>query len=74
MSQKTLSQRFKFDPYLLALIATVAFASLVPARGVAAPIVGYVTDFAIAGLFFLHGARLAPQTIVAGMLDAIFLV
>ncbi len=67
MARKFLPERFKFDPYLLALVATVVFASFVPARGAAAPIVGVVTNVAIAILFFLYGARLAPQTIVAGV-------
>jgi sodium/bile acid cotransporter 7 len=56
-----------FDPFLLALIATVTAASLLPARGQGAVAVGWAGDVAILLLFFLHGAKLSRQAIVAGM-------
>jgi len=59
--------RLRIDPYLIALAATVALASVLPATGAAAPIVSTVTDLAIALLFFLYGARLSPQAILAGI-------
>jgi sodium/bile acid cotransporter 7 len=52
------------DPFLLMLIATVLTASLLPARGVAATWTDWLADFAIALLFFLHGARLARTAIL----------
>lgn len=55
-----------FDPFLIALIATVAAASLLPARGIGATIAGWAADGAILLLFFLHGAKLSRQAIVAG--------
>jgi sodium/bile acid cotransporter 7 len=55
-----------FDPFLLALVATVTLASLLPARGIGATIAGYAADGAILLLFFLHGAKLSRQAIVAG--------
>ena len=55
-----------FDPFLLALIATVTAASLLPARGIGATIAGWAADGAILLLFFLHGAKLSRQAIVAG--------
>ena len=55
------------DPFLLFLIATVATASIAPCRGEAAKITGDVTDAAIALLFFLHGAKLSRQAILAGI-------
>jgi sodium/bile acid cotransporter 7 len=55
------------DRYLIALIGAVLLATLLPARGVAAPVVGDATSAAIALLFFLYGARLAPQAVVAGL-------
>jgi sodium/bile acid cotransporter 7 len=59
---------FRFiDPFTVLLIGTVALASLLPCRGEAAAIFGYVTDFAIALLFFLHGAKLSRQAILAGI-------
>jgi sodium/bile acid cotransporter 7 len=55
-----------FDPFLIALILTVAAASLLPARGWGASVAGWAADGAILLLFFLHGAKLSRQAIVAG--------
>ncbi len=55
-----------FDPFLALLIATVATASLLPARGMGATIAGWLADGAILLLFFLHGAKLSREAIVAG--------
>lgn len=57
----------RIDPFTLALLATVLLASLLPVRGAAAPVMNGVTDGAIALLFFLHGAKLPPDAIVAGL-------
>lgn len=54
------------DNFTLALIATVTVASLLPCEGTAAVIFGWVTNLGIALLFFLHGAKLSRQAIVAG--------
>ncbi|HEY1125852.1 MAG TPA: bile acid:sodium symporter family protein [Sphingobium sp.] len=51
------------DPFLVLLIAMVALASLLPARGEAAIWVEWAADFGIALLFFLHGARLSRAAI-----------
>ena len=59
--------RFKPDTFLMLLIATVAFAAVLPARGAATAIVGNVVTVAVAALFLLYGARLAPQAIWAGL-------
>ena len=58
--------RSRIDPFLTAILATVAIAFLMPARGEAASAVGWLTDIAIALLFFLHGARLSPQAAFLG--------
>jgi len=58
--------RLLFDNFTLFLIAVVAAATLVPAHGVGAVIFGWITDLAIALLFFLHGAKLSRQAIIAG--------
>ena len=50
----------RIDWFLTAILLTVAFASLMPARGETAVVVGWLTDAAIAALFFMHGARLSP--------------
>jgi len=58
--------RFLPDNFTLTLIATVILASLLPASGHTAVAFGWVTNLAIALLFFLHGAKLSRQAIVAG--------
>lgn len=55
-----------FDPYILALLSTVALASVFPARGMGATIFDYAADAAIVLLFFLHGAKLSREAIMAG--------
>lgn len=57
----------KLDPFLLMLLAVVGLASILPARGEAAAMASRVGDVAIAVLFFLHGAKLSRQAIVAGI-------
>lgn len=54
------------DPFLLALLATVLLASLLPARGAFAPLVDRAADAGIVLLFFLHGAKLSREAIVDG--------
>jgi sodium/bile acid cotransporter 7 len=58
--------RSRIDPFLTAILATVGIAFLMPARGEAASTVGWLTDIAIALLFFMHGARLSPQAAFLG--------
>lgn len=55
------------DPFLMLLMITMAAASLLPARGAAVPLFEGATDLAIILLFFLHGAKLSRQAIVAGI-------
>ncbi|WP_259755077.1 bile acid:sodium symporter family protein [Pseudomonas sp. GCEP-101] len=54
------------DNFTLALIATVTVASLLPCEGTAAVVFGWITNLGIALLFFLHGAKLSRQAIIAG--------
>jgi len=56
----------RIDWFLAAILLTVAFASLMPARGDVAVAVGWLTDAAIALLFFMHGARLSPEAALIG--------
>ncbi|HUO97598.1 MAG TPA: bile acid:sodium symporter family protein [Rhizomicrobium sp.] len=58
--------KLRIDPFIVALLLTVALASLVPCAGETARIMGWITDGAIALLFFLHGARLSREAILAG--------
>ncbi|UFQ97693.1 bile acid:sodium symporter family protein [Pseudomonas wenzhouensis] len=54
------------DNFTLTLLAVVLAATLLPARGQAATIFEWITNLAIALLFFMHGAKLSRQTILAG--------
>ncbi|OEZ00015.1 MULTISPECIES: bile acid:sodium symporter family protein [Stenotrophomonas] len=60
--------RLRPDNFTLALLGTVLLASFLPMHGPAAMVLDDVTDVAIAALFFLHGARLPRESIVAGLL------
>lgn len=55
------------DNFVIALVATVALASLLPAQGVVALTLEQVTKVAIGLLFFLHGAKLSRAAILAGI-------
>jgi solute carrier family 10 (sodium/bile acid cotransporter), member 7 len=66
MPRRTLISRLPVDPYIAAIVGMVCLASVVPARGSGAVAAGHLTTVAIALLFFLHGARLAPQAALAG--------
>lgn len=59
--------RFKLDPFLLLLVATLGFATLLPARGSAAIGFEWLTNAGIVLLFFLHGAKLSRSAVVAGL-------
>jgi sodium/bile acid cotransporter 7 len=58
--------RFLPDNFTLALVTTVVIASLLPCRGATASAFNDITTLAIALLFFLHGAKLSREAIVAG--------
>nr|WP_321983128.1 bile acid:sodium symporter family protein [uncultured Lichenicoccus sp.] len=57
----------KLDPFLLALIATLVLASVLPCRGEAVPVFSVLTVLVIAVMFFLQGARLSRQAMLAGL-------
>jgi sodium/bile acid cotransporter 7 len=58
--------RYLPDNFTLALVGTVVFASLLPSRGETAVAIDWITNFGIALLFFLHGAKLPREAIAAG--------
>ena len=60
-------RRFLPDNFTLALVCTVAVASFLPCTGVTAQVFGHVTTGAIALLFFLHGAKLSREAVLAGL-------
>ncbi|MFC3531359.1 bile acid:sodium symporter family protein [Vogesella facilis] len=59
--------RFLPDNFTLGLLGSVLLASLLPCRGNAAQLLEWLTDVAIGLLFFLHGAKLSRQAVVAGI-------
>ncbi len=60
-------QKLKIDNFLLIMIGVVIVASLFPCEGIVKVGFEYLTTFAIALLFFMHGAKLSRDAIVAGM-------
>lgn len=62
-----LPSRLPVDPYILALLATVGVAALLPASGTTADVAGGATTGAVALLFFLYGARLSTREALDGL-------
>lgn len=60
--------RFLPDRFTMMLVATVILASILPISGEPAEYFGLATKLAIALLFFLHGARLSRDVVIAGIL------
>ncbi len=58
--------RILFDNFTLALLAVVAIATLFPCEGQVAVFFEWLTAFAIGLLFFMHGAKLSREAILAG--------
>lgn len=54
------------DNFTLCLVGTVILASLLPVHGQAAVGFNWVTNIAVGLLFFLHGAKLSREAIIAG--------
>jgi sodium/bile acid cotransporter 7 len=61
-------RRFLPDTFTILLVLTVILASLLPAQGAFAGYFGTATNIAIGLLFFLHGARLSRDVVIAGLL------
>jgi sodium/bile acid cotransporter 7 len=54
------------DTFTMTLVAVVLLASFLPASGQVAVGFGWLTNIAIALLFFLHGAKLSREAIISG--------
>ncbi|MGY0490744.1 bile acid:sodium symporter family protein [Streptomyces sp. WG-D5] len=67
MKRLTWPRWMPIDPYILALIATVGLAALLPARGAAADVASGASTAAVAFLFFLYGARLSTREAMDGL-------
>jgi sodium/bile acid cotransporter 7 len=61
------SRRFTVDPFIIALFIAAALGFFLPASGVAAIGVAWLTKAAIALLFFLQGVRLQREAVIAGL-------
>src|SRR5262245_5934445 len=61
-------RRFLPDTFTILLVLTVLTASFFPVQGTSANYFGTATNFAIGLLFFLHGARLSRDVVIAGLL------
>jgi solute carrier family 10 (sodium/bile acid cotransporter), member 7 len=61
-------RRFLPDTFTILLVCTVVFASQFPISGEPAELFSLATKIAIAALFFLHGARLSRDVVLAGIL------
>ena len=61
-------RRFLPDTFTILLVCTVILASLLPISGEPAEWFGLATKIAIGLLFFLHGARLSRDVVLAGLL------
>jgi sodium/bile acid cotransporter 7 len=59
--------RYLPDRFTLFLVTTVLIASFLPAHGKGLPIFNTITNIAVGLLFFLHGARLSREAIIAGI-------
>ena len=59
--------RLHIDGFILAILAAVAIASILPAGGGFADVMSWVVVAAIALLFFLYGARMHPREALAGL-------
>ena len=63
----SLFAKLKPDLYVVLILVMVVVASLLPATGAAATGFSWATKIAIGLVFFLHGARLSREAVIAGM-------
>ncbi|KTW09850.1 bile acid:sodium symporter family protein [Sphingomonas sanguinis] len=56
-----------FEPFVLSLLGTVLLATILPARGGFATLMGHLAEAGIVLLFFLHGAKLSRDAIWQGL-------
>ncbi|MGY4099245.1 bile acid:sodium symporter family protein [Nocardia sp. R16R-3T] len=59
--------KLRIDAFMLGILASVAVAALLPARGNAADVLDWITKVAIGVLFLLYGVRLEPREALAGL-------
>ncbi|GAB3497668.1 bile acid:sodium symporter family protein [Flexivirga lutea] len=59
--------KLRVDGFIVAILATVVLASVLPASAGFAPTLDHIVTAAIALLFFLYGARMHPQEAIRGL-------
>ncbi|WP_446663730.1 bile acid:sodium symporter family protein [Flexivirga sp. B27] len=59
--------KLRIDGFIVAILATVVLASVLPAGEGFAPTLDHIVTAAIALLFFLYGARMHPQEAIRGL-------
>ena len=64
---KATLNRIRPDNFTMLIVTMVLLATVLPAQGRAADLVGDLAIFAIGLLFFLQGARLSSEAVVAGL-------
>jgi sodium/bile acid cotransporter 7 len=64
---KATLNRMRPDNFTMLIVSMVLLATILPAQGLAAVYIDYLAMFAIGLLFFLQGARLSGEAVVAGM-------
>lgn len=62
-------RRFGIDTYMFLLIGVVALGVIIPAHGIGAEILGQITFWAVALLFFIYGAKLDTASVRAGFMN-----
>ncbi len=62
-----LLSRLKVDWYIVLIVGMVVLASILPARGAAAPVFDLATKIAIGLVFFMHGAKLSREAVIRGV-------
>lgn len=67
MARPSLFARLRIDSFLVAIILSAVVATLLPVRGVGVQVLDTAVTVAIALLFFLYGARMAPAETLAGL-------
>ncbi|MBZ9772587.1 bile acid:sodium symporter family protein [Mesorhizobium sp. CO1-1-8] len=65
----TLIKKLPIDAYMVLLICTVGLAVVAPVSGQAAILVSRLGSVAVALLFFLYGAKLKTQVVLAGFVN-----
>lgn len=56
-----------FEPYILLLLGTVVLATILPPRGIWVAVFDFIADAGIVLLFFLQGAKLSREAVIAGL-------